>query len=265
MIETPAGSPTYVTPPNPLRLNAFQERALSPMIEEPNKPESLGKNEESEPNQVSTPTIPAPRNVVRKSSSYNMFPTITGDQQPKSPFMLPTTTYIPSSIFKNPEAGLGESLLPPPRIRGSRSFSHRRDSSLESSATVQIGLRLSNVNDMPPRVSNYVRQSNYVYELGCLKEAKLVDLKRPSPMASNVTADDEEDEIRSRLQDTEAAPAGDEAVTLAPAVYSPNKPKVKVTSPKGVGFATRSPERVRARADSRASQAEPQVKRPDWI
>jgi hypothetical protein len=54
-------------------------------------------------------------------------------------------------------------LLPPPPLPGS--IIHRRGSSLVSSATVQIGLRLSNVDDMAPLRARYNILDSKVYSI----------------------------------------------------------------------------------------------------
>jgi len=153
---------------------------------------------------------------------------------------------------------------------------HRRDSSLVSTATVQIGLRFSNVNDMPPVVKSVDVSDTKVYHLDCPKlREKAAEGSprsgRPTALISpiqNSSAQGREDDTlvddaapkRSpRMKTLPAVPApgaapaqvdsddesdyesdyGDEKgeITLRPKVYNPQSPtKTKLTSPKGVGF-----------------------------
>ncbi|OAA66106.1 hypothetical protein ISF_03944 [Cordyceps fumosorosea ARSEF 2679] len=112
----------------------------------------------------------SPRKVAHvRKASYSVFP----QQQsapalnPKPLSILPAATYTPPTLLqRGPSAEVNDediqameidimrrdisSLLPPPRlVPGAFVPGHQRDSSMASSATVQIGLRLSNVNDMP--------------------------------------------------------------------------------------------------------------------
>ena len=123
-----------------------------------------------------------------------------------------------------------------------------------SMATVQIGLRFSNVNDMPPMDRS--NDSDRVNTLECPAPT------RPSPLSKFAVRPEELPQARPSVFDNsqatlsgaaaalpqvprnaslkeevadEAAPA--DLFTLKPAVYSPNSPtKVKVPSPRGVGF-----------------------------
>ncbi|TGJ87959.1 hypothetical protein E0Z10_g811 [Xylaria hypoxylon] len=82
---------------------------------------------------------------TRKGSiSYTLFPNKSQGNRP-SKALLPSTTYSPNTS-ENLGNGSYDMLVPPPSIQP-LGFRHRRDSSMASSATVQIGLRLSNVQD----------------------------------------------------------------------------------------------------------------------
>ncbi|KAM3500044.1 hypothetical protein MY11210_009553 [Beauveria gryllotalpidicola] len=114
----------------------------------------------------------SPHRAHARKASYSVFP----PQQPPPPpqqqqtpalnarplSVLPAATYTPPTLARGESAEVNDedldametdiirrdisSLLPPmPGFLPS----HQRDSSMGSSATVQIGLRLSNVNDMP--------------------------------------------------------------------------------------------------------------------
>lgn len=114
-------------------------------------------------------------------------------------------------------------LPPPPGILGG---SHRRDSSLASHATVQIGLRLSSVDDVPNRVPAQPDHPNKVHELGCPNQFGSISSRstdqsglRASPrQASSVytTA------AQAGPTPTPETPPMDEGIRLSPTVYSPD-------------------------------------------
>lgn len=240
-IESPSGSPTYA---NPLRSNAVYPKPAPSPVRVP------------EPAQVST--YQTPKAHARKRS-YSLFPS-DNNVSTKSITLLPATTYSPASKMADDDDIF--LLRPPPSIHP-QGFRHRRDSSLASSATVQIGLRLSNVDDMPPLNSRYFQDNSSVHQLEC-PDAEAS--KRPSPLAhvdavsdlsSSDSSDSEEDDtlvpspIRSerdvRMKNIPTAPKVTvprqsqlqeaEQLTLSPAVYRPESPqKTRVTSPQGVGF-----------------------------
>ncbi|KAK0638668.1 hypothetical protein B0T16DRAFT_431796 [Cercophora newfieldiana] len=180
--------------------------------------------------------------------------------------LLPATTYSPNSNIAN--------LKPPPSMKALTSGRHRRDSSLVSTATVQIGLRFSNVNDMPPVVvKNTEVADTKVYHLDCPKLRAQGEGSprsgRPTALVSPIrdsTAEKDDDTLvedaaprRSpRMKTLPPVPAGgapiqietdDESdyesdyedekgeITLRPKVYDPRSPtKTRLASPKGVGF-----------------------------
>ncbi|KAK1594878.1 uncharacterized protein LY79DRAFT_578455 [Colletotrichum navitas] len=241
-IESPSGSPTYA---NPLRSNAVWQTVPAPL-------------QTPEPAQVPNYQIPKAHAPIR---SYSLFP-IEQQNNTKSITLLPAKTYKPAvTTFEEDDILF---LQPPPSIHP-QGIRHRRDSSLASSATVQIGLRLSNVDDMPPLTSQYFQNNSSVTSLDCTNERDLDALKRPSPLAQvdvngeSDSSDSEEDETlvsspvryekdarmktlpsvpdhsahgQSRLEEREP-----QQLTLSPAVYRPESPqKTRVTSPQGVGF-----------------------------
>lgn len=214
---------------------------------------TLGMPRAPEPARI--PPAPLPTGHMRKRS-YSLFPRSTLGSK-SSVMLLPATTYSPSN---------NNNLKPPPSMANLANFRHRRDSSMVSSATVQIGLRLSSVDDMPPQVkSNVTTSDNEVYSLNCPNaptEAETQPPKRPAGVDTGAIAlppplaiADETPQrdpvknarmktlppvprINSRVPPTTvASTAGQNEITLSPSVYSPNTPtKVKLPSPKGVGF-----------------------------
>jgi hypothetical protein len=190
-----------------------------------------------------------------RKRSYSLFPRSTMGSK-TSMMLLPATTYSPADALK-----------PPPSMANLANMRHRRDSSLVSSATVQIGIRLSSVEDLPPLAQNKIAASdNVVHTLDCPNAPKAEDMPSPkragalvvssdTPSLPVETADESPQrdpvkdarmktlppvpKINSQVPKVEPAP---EEVTLSPSVYSPNTPtKVKLPSPKGVGFSMPAP------------------------
>jgi hypothetical protein len=133
-------------------------------------------------------------------------------------------------------------LPPPPGILGGGS--HRRDSSLASHATVQIGLRLSSVDDVPNRVPAQPDLPGKVHELGCPNQLGSTSTRttgQSTPRGSPRRA--------SSVYTTAAIALGgapppetppvDDGIRLSPTVYSPDaqvRPlQLKVTSLKASG------------------------------
>ncbi|GAP84035.1 putative Bile salt-activated lipase [Rosellinia necatrix] len=198
------------------------------------------------PVKTQTPLPMAP--VRTASSSYGLFPNKFQTNR-TSKAILPSTIYSQDAnesvtVLKD----CCDMLVPPPSMQpmGSR---HRRDSSMGSSATVQIGLRLSNVEDVRPITVSTIGGIERTHELGCPNKPKADNPNRPSPlMTIDSTVSSPRRPFGVNQLDTamktlppvpqdpypemEIAP-----ITLNPTVYSPSSPtKGKVPSPKGVGF-----------------------------
>lgn len=274
--------------PNPLRSHAVHPEP------DPRAPE---------PAQL--PSVQAPAGHARKpSASYSLFPNKpTANTNTESVALLLPTTYSPNntshtgadmaantSPFSPAAEDFDDDLLKPPTIGGFGR--HRRDSSTVSMATVQIGLRFSNVNDMPPM--DKTNDSDRVNTLECPAPT------RPSPLSKFAVRPEELSPARPSVFDNSQAtlggtaaellqvprnaslkeevadePAPADLFTLKPAVYSPKSPtKVKVPSPRGVGFnvpkrsntnpSSRSPSpmpspRTRGNSDAAAES------KSDWI
>ncbi|KAH6655119.1 hypothetical protein BKA67DRAFT_226745 [Truncatella angustata] len=278
LIESPS-TKAYEYSPTPLRSNG-----VFPTISIPRAPEPAEL-----PN--ATPSISFPKR--RPSTSYSLFPN-QNIANTQSITILPPTTYSPVENNNNSLFDDFNSLKPPPSIKSR----HLRNSSLVSSATVQIGLRFSNVADMPPMAASNVKNAERVHNLDCPKAI------RPTPMASfspasepvspfepsspisQVSSRDPVKNARMKtlppvprqvtlMQETPLAPEDEEgSLTLSSAVYRPESPTKKVPSPKGVGFQFPPPKRVnttpvqnssrtappRSRGNSDAAQS-----RGDWI
>ncbi|KAG7119519.1 hypothetical protein HYQ45_015001 [Verticillium longisporum] len=219
-IESPTGTPTYDSRNAP-RLPALRPPTVpsGPTIVEPTPPAS---------------TLQVIKDQIRKST-YSLFPRDSSGA--RSFTLLPATTYSPNATTPRGEKFIDndddmQSLVPPPLVHAG-GVRHRRDSSMHSHATVQIGLRFSNAEDAPALNSRYFRDSEEVHVLGCPLEREKDGSKRPSPLNAAVTNsyDGESTLIGSSA-------ARDSGPTLNSAVYTPFSPKSRITSPKGVGFDT---------------------------
>lgn len=141
--------------PNPLRSNAYypvnmtSDSATAVSIQAP------------EPAQMSSASVFSSSAMSTTSTRKISFsPTTT-----KSLVLLPATTYMPGSAKMISASNNGRydmsSLKPPPSMNNLTAGRHRRDSSMASSATVQIGLRLSNVEDFAPMDSQILDKKVY--------------------------------------------------------------------------------------------------------
>ncbi|KAI2473869.1 hypothetical protein F4781DRAFT_6493 [Annulohypoxylon bovei var. microspora] len=219
--------------PNPLRSNAVFETANISPVPEP----------------IPIPPTPTANIFSRKASaSYTLFPS-KSQNNTLSVALLPSTAYNPdtqSDVSPNsfPLDDLNETLRPPPSIRSWGR--HRRDSSMASSATVQIGLRISNVADIGPLPSKTSMEAERTYTPYYAQSELPATTYRPSPLATfNAPSSPVlQSPIKPRDASIKLIPAvstnseGEESNhTLSPTVYDPNSPtKAKTPSPKGVGF-----------------------------
>lgn len=183
--------------------------------------------------------VPSQEPLPRKSSAYNLFPRDTAPD-PKSIYLLPATAYMPANNDKalNPFA---DELPAPPTIRFSGSR-HNRDSSLGSSATVPIGIRVSNINDMPPGQSFYQvppppRATRPSRPVSRVPVAAIPDrLIIPDDEANPENKDKQLPPVPLALMKKEAEKeVKDDEIRLSPTVYSPkrtpSKGKGKASSP----------------------------------
>ncbi|KAK0392394.1 hypothetical protein NLU13_1889 [Sarocladium strictum] len=133
-------------------------------------------------------------------------------------------------------------LPPPPGILGGGN--HRRDSSLASHATVQIGLRLSSVDDVPNRVPAQPDLPGKIHELGCPDQLGSIS-SRSTGQASSRGNPRRASSVYTTATTAAAAfvatpapdlPPADDGIRLSPTVYTPDtqvRPlQLKVSSPK---------------------------------
>ncbi|KAI2641715.1 hypothetical protein GGS26DRAFT_586111 [Hypomontagnella submonticulosa] len=217
---------------NPLKSNAVIETASMPRVPEP----------------AQVPTTSAVGHNRKPSASYTLFPN-NSQGSTASVALLPSTAYNPNPQLNSnptnfPFDDLNDTLRPPPSFRTPWGR-HRRDSSMASSATVRIGLRISNVGDIGPMAGKASTEDESVYTLDCPQKDELGSTYRPSPLAnlsaSNTSAPQSpaqpRDSVTKTLPTAPAKPEEKKDCTLSPAVYDPNSPtKAKTPSPRGVGF-----------------------------
>lgn len=189
---------------------------------------------------LSVPQLP-PGEVTRSSSqsaSISREPAIGYPAE----FLLPAATYNPSQQTSpqsfDPMAGL----MPPPLYLPGAA-THRRDSSLSSSGTVQIGMRLSNMNDVQA-----IESPRALHGSSYLQSPALAPNMLPTRNVSPLSAVD--------VSVTPENPRDKELplIPLQPsirALEAPSPaPRVRLASPRGVGFnqnaKAASPSRLRA-------------------
>lgn len=221
----------------------------------------------------SYPTYPEPTQPPSETSpqqmrkqSYSAFP----QEAPVGDALLPATTYSPAT-----SKPARDTWKPPPIVKPWAGRGHRRDSSIASTATVQIGIRISNVEDFLPRKTSNDFTRSYVPGTS-QAPAPQQSATRPSPLASVETrpesieytseyavspisqAGDDSQEVSPVSPQSKALPpvpwspsapkadsaqAEEQLFTLSPAVYIPQdslqrspSQRQKLPSPMGVGF-----------------------------
>jgi hypothetical protein len=262
-IESPK-SLTYDVP----RVNPLRSNAVYPMAP-------------AMPIVAQSTSLQPPQNAKThaRKGSYSLFPAGNDTSNTKSVTLLPATTYSPSNL----RADDNEALKPPPSIH--TNGRHRRDSSMASSATVQIGLRLSNVDDMPPLNSRYFQDQNKVYTLDCPNNKD--EQKRPSPlsqlaMSSSENLVPDETSTRDPVKDArmktlppvpkvieKPQQSPDDTLILSPTVYSPeSSTATKAASPKSAGLsipASKSSPGASGPRSPPRPQPSRDMKKADWI
>ncbi|KAK3952489.1 hypothetical protein QBC32DRAFT_370227 [Pseudoneurospora amorphoporcata] len=200
------------------------------------------------PEPVQTPSVAS---HMRKES-YSLFPIRPPTARP-SATLLPSTTYTPASS----KLSDADTLKPPPSMGCLAARGHRRNSSLVSSATVQIGLRLSSVENVPPLLSPATdvhgidspklgRKNTIIPERKHPLPPLITDFDTPFidkefPRSDSMTyteldAEEQEQEQLETLSPTVYDPKSpaDEPVLLSSKVYTPASPvqKLETLSPK---------------------------------
>jgi hypothetical protein len=189
------------------------------------------------------PTAPKPirtssKESIRnlKRSMYSIFPKA---EPPKSPVLLPTTTYKDTASKKMPPQNFADDLLAPPGLRLPNRNLRASGASMLSMATVQIGLRLSNIADMRPSESKPKQDPEPVHNLDCPNSTVRFFPRKTSPLAIAIvdvpgegTSYKIQDNFDNNLTEKELPPvplsagmATPPETTLSSAVYSPQEQK----------------------------------------
>lgn len=238
------------------------ESLQSPPFRSPIQYKNASRGDHDTPlEQVGMPTLPSPsvasttqsnlrQNGHARKKSYNLYPSPIGA----------------SPLRPQPDlhSEYDDKLVPPPAIFGGRG--HRRDSSVASSATVQIGLRLSHaLQDMTQPAmpasaytaitAQSVSPPPLIATQGAASETLGRAAIRPSPLQTDfrpvVQSPAQGSSINKTLPPTpkvrspaRAAQPRVSTTQLSPAVYSPQK-KVssprELTTPRSAGALRKSP------------------------
>lgn len=189
------------------------------------------------------PTAPKPVRTSSKESIKNfkrsMYSIFPKPEAPKSPILLPTTYYKGPAAKAAPEPPSLADLLAPPALRLPDRRLRSSGASALSTATVQIGLRLSNIGgDMSPTKPEPKQDTNRVEELDCPNSTVRFFPRKTSPLAIAIvdvpgegTRYQIQDNFENDLSEKELPPvplsagmATPPETTLSSAVYSPQEP-----------------------------------------
>ena len=181
----------------------------------------------------------------RKSTATPREPYKTNSFNKTASYVTPSMQFSTTIREKTLEAAPPDMLLPPPRIRFSGASGYQRDSSAESSAMVQIGLRFSNANDVPRTDSTYSNLPPPPLSFPSSRPSSLARSSWLPSMNSNNQSSYGSGPIRDGVSDKPLPPnpfakmVKDVEDQLDSMVYDSQKPvtqKVRVTSPTGVGY-----------------------------
>lgn len=193
----------------------------------------------------------APQNKARHSerTSYSIFSQGSGVP---STTLLPSTAYTRESGKMSPASKPDTMLMPPPLFASPNAGMHHRNSSVGSSATVQIGLRISNMNDMqgrrpskpdsprhtPLRSPDPALTTTQAYAAAAPRSPLATPVAPSGHSRNESNGSDLNKELPKTPPDSPVQTKQKEPCQLSPTVYEPQKqpPKAKLASPKGVGF-----------------------------
>lgn len=141
------------------------------------------------PEPIQPPSETSPSQI--RKQSYSIFPQDSHTTVAQG--VLPATTYSPMS-----SKPVRDTWKAPPIVKPWVGRGHKRDSSIQSTATVQIGIRLSNVDDYVPRKST----DTDVPDVPEVPNVANMPLIRPSPLAEVETRS--ESEYTSEYEDLDS-------------------------------------------------------------
>ncbi|KAL5094170.1 hypothetical protein Trisim1_008278 [Trichoderma cf. simile WF8] len=177
---------------------------------------------------------PSPVAIRARKDSYSLFPSqreaVEARPKTSNSILLPSTTYSPTGGNDNMARGneMFIDLLPPPSIRISGAPRHNRDSSLVSSATVQIGLRVSNLADVTRLEAPFYFSPERPFS-PTRPDSSFAARPSYTPSTRDIglaVSDDYMNSIRSPIRTTVEMEQSEKIITLSPTVYSPNNASV---------------------------------------
>lgn len=222
------------------------------------------------------PVAQSPKRTHTRKQSYSLFPNGQPSEEPPSPTKLTIGNLRqqqdPTSIYDISELG---DLEPPPSMFGkSGKYGHARNSSMISSATVQIGLRLSHAISPCDEDMMALPLPSTTYNANAAKRPEsplrvqtqttanqppipipMKSPRRPSPLNTNLRSPTNLSPVRATcinktLPPTPAAPGfipqfqrlAGSTTQLSPAVYQPEKKVPKIVGmPQSATIPKRSP------------------------
>lgn len=222
----------------------------------------------------SNPAIVFPTQAVTRArkDSYSLFPNQREalDSKPKGATLLPSTTYTPDAPMDkermSPANEMFEELLPPPAIRVSGAPRHNRESSLVSSATVQIGLRVSNLEDAarlqnsiylsPKRPSSPIRPRSSSSDAAQAEQFLSATSSRRSSVATSIGG---RASTHSSPRASVDVKSDEKPMMLAPAVYNPGNFEISHDSH------SRSMDSIPSTTGAQSTDGKYSVGTADWI
>ncbi|KAK0758588.1 hypothetical protein N5P37_008987 [Trichoderma harzianum] len=177
---------------------------------------------------------PSPVVTRARKDSYSLFPSqreaVEARPKTSNSILLPSTTYSPTGGNENTARGneMFIDLLPPPSIRISGAPRHNRDSSLVSSATVQIGLRVSNLADVTRLEAPFYFSPERPFS-PTRPDSSFAARPSYTPSTRDIglaVSDDYRNSACSPIRATAEMEQSEKPITLSPTVYSPNNASV---------------------------------------
>lgn len=241
---------------------------------------SLGMGGRPDLTEVLATTAPTGDSSKRESeahsrSSYGFFTQYSPKAENTSPGLLPSTTYTPSSSRPPLESKRDNMLMPPPLFHAPKTGWHTRNSSVGSSQTVQIGLRISNMNEVQTMRSSQLHSPRQAQGLRSFAPVPAShDSSQAMGRAGHVKQPSSGSvELNKQLPKVppESPAQHDEAqkrfTQLSPTVYEPQKqpPRARLASPKGVGFQTAPADRALRRGPQLSPSINAATEKGGWI
>lgn len=177
---------------------------------------------------------PSPVATRARKDSYSLFPSqrevVEARPKTSNSILLPSSTYSPTGGNENTGRGneMFIDLLPPPSIRISGAARHNRDSSLVSSATVQIGLRVSNLADVTRLEAPFYFSPERPFS-PTRPDSSFAARPSYTPSSRDIglaVSDDYRNSTRSPMKVAAEMDQSEKPITLSPTVYSPNNASV---------------------------------------